>query len=274
MDIERLLEIEELRVETAGAAPRELVRGVSLHVAPGEVLGLVGASGSGKSLTCLSVMDLLPSGLRRAGGRVRVSGRETVRRGLDAAMVLQNPSSCFDPVMTVRGHFKETLKAQGTGWARGAARAEESLAEAGFEEPGAILGLYPFQMSGGMLQRVAVALAMLGGPRLLLADEPTTDLDMPAQAKVLDLIDRLRRARGLGVLLVTHDLSVVARLADRVAVMQDGRLVETGPVSRVFEAPSHPYARTLLAAHLELHEAFEARSGTEAGTGERTGEAA
>jgi nickel transport system ATP-binding protein len=245
----------------AGRPPHEtpLVHGLGLSVAPGEVLALIGESGSGKSMTCLAVMDLLPPGVRQTAGRIRVSGRETVRRGRDAAMVLQNPSSCFDPVMTVRGHFRETVR--GLGLDGGAdARAVAALGEVGFDDPVALLPLYPFQLSGGMLQRVMLALAMLGDPGLLLADEPTTDLDMPAQAKALDCIDALRRTRGLAVLLVTHDLSVAARLADRVAVMRHGRLLETGPAAAFFEAPQSDYGRTLLTAHYDLHDALAAPS--------------
>jgi nickel transport system ATP-binding protein len=262
MATEPLLVIANLCVAVAGNPhPKPVVRDVSLQVHPGEVLGLIGESGSGKSMTCLSVMDLLPSSARITGGSVRMPGREIIRRGRDVAMIMQNPSSCFDPVMTIRGHFKETLAALGLSGDRGRARTLETLAEAGFDDPEAILPLYPFQMSGGMLQRVMIGLAMLAEPRLLLADEPTTDLDMPAQAVVLDLIDRLRRTHGLGVLLVTHDLSVAARLADRLAVMRDGRILETGPVRRIFRTPENDYTRMLLAAHFELHDALCAPDG-------------
>jgi nickel transport system ATP-binding protein len=139
-----------------------------------------------------------------------------------------------------------------------------ALGDAGFDAPEAVLPLFPFQMSGGMLQRVMIALAMVTTPGVLLADEPTTDLDMPAQATVLDLLDRLRREHGLGLLLVTHDLAVVARMADTVAVMRDGRILETGPVRRLFETPSHPYTQTLLAAHYALHQGFVAPGETAA----------
>jgi len=257
MGTDPVLVVSGLTVEVvSNPHPRPVVRDVSLTVMPGEVLGLIGESGSGKSMTCLSVMNLLPKGAHVAAGDMRMPGRDAIRRGRDAAMIMQNPSSCFDPVMTVRGHFKETLAGLGLSWRRGLRRALDCLAEAGFEEPESLLPLYPFQMSGGMLQRVMVALAMLGEPRLLLADEPTTDLDMPAQAKVLDLIDRLRATHGLGVLLVTHDLSVAARLADRIAVMRAGRILETGPASRIFDHPVHDYTRTLIRAHFDLHESL------------------
>jgi len=266
MATDAALVIDNLSIETThGQAGRRLVSDVGLRVGAGEVLGLIGESGSGKSMTCLAVMDLLPPGVRVCGGSVRMPGREAIRRGRDAAMVLQNPSGCFDPVMTIGGHFKETLRALGLPRDRNPDRAAVALGEAGFDDPESVLPLYPFQMSGGMLQRAMIALAMLGGPRLLLADEATTDLDMPTQAGVLGLIDRLRKTRGLGVLLVTHDLSVAARLADRVAVMRDGRILETGPVGRIFAAPRHDYTRTLLAAHFDLHDALCAPDFPDAG---------
>jgi nickel transport system ATP-binding protein len=257
MGTDPILAIEGLCI-AAGRPPHDtvLVKDVSLTIAPGEVLGLIGESGSGKSMTCLAVMDLLPPGVRVTAGAVRFCGRTGLRRGRDAAMVLQNPSSCFDPVMTILGHFRETVQALGLSEDRKWSRTGAALAEAGFDQPETVLPLYPFQLSGGMLQRVMLALAMLGGPKLLLADEPTTDLDMPAQAKALDLMDRLRRSHDLAVLLVTHDLSVAARLADRVAVMRGGHIVETGPVDQIFAQPGHPYTQTLLAAHFELHDAL------------------
>lgn len=266
MASEPLLIIDDLEVVVASNPhPRPLVRGVNLTVHAGEVLGLIGESGSGKSMTCLSVLGLLPSSVYRIGGRVLVDGSEKFSRGHDVGMVMQNPASCFDQVMTIERHFSETLAAHGFAWNTGRLHALESLREAGFDDPASILPAYPFQLSGGMLQRVMIALAMVTKPKLLLADEPTTDLDMPAQARVLDLLDRLRQTHNLGILLVTHDLSVVARLADTVAVMHDGVILETGPVHRVFEAPGHEYTRTLLAAHFDLHDAFsfQAQNGCE-----------
>ncbi|MFZ5427552.1 MAG: ATP-binding cassette domain-containing protein [Thermodesulfobacteriota bacterium] len=261
MTSEPLLVIDKLEVAVASNPhPKPLVRGVSLAVHAGEVLGLIGESGSGKSMTCLSVMRLLPNSVHRVGGRVLVDGSEMFARGRDVGMVMQNPASCFDQVMTIEGHFRETLAAHGVPWITGRPRALESLREAGFDEPASILPAYPFQLSGGMLQRVMIALAMVLRPKLLLADEPTTDLDMPAQARVLDLLDRLRQTHNLGILLVTHDLSVVARLADTVAVMHGGVILETGPVLSIFEAPAHEYTRKLLAAHFNLHDALSAQA--------------
>jgi nickel transport system ATP-binding protein len=210
----------------------------------------------------LGILGLLPANLRRTRGEVYLRGEavhalapDAMRRhrGRSVAVILQNPMSCFDPVRTIRQHVRETLASHGLG-ANGRFReqAESALHEVGFDEPDAILDLYPFQMSGGMLQRVMIALALILEPPLLIADEPTTDLDAVAQATILDLLAALRARRGLSVLLVTHDLSVVARLADDVAVMREGALLEHGPVGAVFAAPRHPYTASLLEAHRRL----------------------
>lgn len=257
MATEPLFVIDRLCVRVAsGGRSRIVVKDVSLSVDAGEVLCLIGESGCGKSMTCLAVMGLLPATAGIVGGSIRFKGHTTIRRGRDVAMIMQNPSSCFDPVFTIKSHFRETLSAQGLSFQANRPQVLRTLAEAGFDDPEAVLPLYPFQMSGGMLQRVMIALAMVAAPGVLLADEPTTDLDMPAQATVLDCIKRLRDAHDLGMVLVTHDLSVVARMADTVAVMRDGCILETGPVRRVFDAPEHPYTRMLLEAHFALHDSF------------------
>jgi nickel transport system ATP-binding protein len=171
-------------------------------------------------------------------------------------MVLQNPMSAFDPVFSIRHHFRETLAAHEEA-ARGAGdRVEHALREVGFPDPRRVLDLYPFQMSGGMLQRVMIALALVLSPPLLIADEPTTDLDVIAQAQIQDLLADLRRRRGMALLLVTHDLSVLGRLADEVAVMRQGRIVEMGPVARILDAPRHAYTKTLVDAHLGLYRRY------------------
>jgi nickel transport system ATP-binding protein len=183
-------------------------------------------------------------------------------RGRSVAVILQNPMSCFDAVQTIRQHFRETLASHGlqrNGWHRG--QVELALQEVGFDEPEAILELYPFQMSGGMLQRVMIALALLLEPPLLIADEPTTDLDTIAQATILDLLASLRVRRGLSVLLVTHDLSVIARLADEMAVMREGIILEHGPVAEVLAAPRNSYTARLVAAHHTLDQAYRDRLG-------------
>jgi nickel transport system ATP-binding protein len=172
-------------------------------------------------------------------------------------MILQNPMSCFDPIATIRSHFIETLSSHGLGDSdRVMRQAEESLTEVGFPNPHEILGLYPFQMSGGMLQRVMIALALSLRAPLLIADEPTTDLDVMSQARILDLLRTLRDRHEMGILLVTHDLGVVARLADAVAVMEEGEIVETGSATQIFSEPLHPFTKMLLKAHFGLYGVF------------------
>lgn len=260
-----LLEIDNLRVAVAGPGCKHqpLVDDVSLTVSRGQVTGLIGESGCGKSLTCLAVMDLLPPALCRSGGSIRLAGDAQAKstpallqacfRGRRAAMVLQNPMSCFDAIFTVGHHIRETLAAHGMKPKAWCERVRATLADLGFEQPDEILSAYPFQLSGGMLQRVMVSLALLLEAELLIADEPTTDLDVIVQARILDLLDQLRREKNVGVLLVTHDLSVIARLAGQVAVMQNGRIIESGPVRRIFAGASQPYTRDLLAAHFSLY---------------------
>jgi len=247
------LEVEDLRIAATGSG-RELVRGVGFRLERGRVLALVGTSGSGKSLTCLGLQDTLPPGAVRTGGRVRLDGREMpgiALRGRIVATILQAPRSAFNPVRTMRAHARETLVATGAvGDAETKIRA--AMAEVGLADP-AILGLHSFQMSGGMLQRAMIALALLSGAPFLIADEPTSDLDLPAQAAILDLLENLVRRRGLGILIVTHDLGVAARLADEVAVMEAGRIVETGDVEALFDRPAHACTQGLLAAHVALY---------------------
>lgn len=265
MTDDHLLAVRDLTLERAKPAPGcAIVRGVGFALPPRRILGLVGASGCGKSLTCLAAMGLLPGGIRRAGGDIRLRGeslpdlppiRRRALRGAQMAMILQNPMSCFDAVFSVRRHFRETLAAHNP--VRGAAadaRAREALAEVGFERPGGILDLYPFQMSGGMLQRVMIALALMMRVPLLIADEPTTDLDLVSQARVLNLLARMRADHGMAILLVTHDLSVIARLADDVAVMAQGAIVEAGSVAEVFGRPRQSYTQALMAAHRNLYD--------------------
>lgn len=253
------IEVRDLRI---AAGTVELVRGVSFAAPKGQVTGLIGESGSGKSLTCQTVLGLLPKGLS-ARGEVRLDGRgmplggdaaSRKARGSRVAMIMQNPASCFDPVFTIASHFKETLAAHG--FSRDENRPEawvHALGEVGFPQPEKILGLFPFQMSGGMLQRVMIALALVLKADFLIADEATTDLDAVSQSHVLDLLEQLVRSRGVGVLLVTHDLSVIARLAGEVLVMHAGRIVERGRACRVFHEPAEAYTASLLQAHYRLY---------------------
>ncbi|WP_279357252.1 ATP-binding cassette domain-containing protein [Methylobacterium indicum] len=261
----RTLRAEGLLVETwckprhetrAGREPVPLVRAAGLDLVTGEVLALVGASGSGKSLACAALLGVLPPGTRSSGGRILLDGIEAdpaALRGRAVATVLQAPRTAFNPLRTLADHAAETLAVAGIrgGAARTAMR--EAFAAVGLGDDLRVPGLHPFQLSGGMLQRAMIALALMSGAPFLVADEPTTDLDLVAQKRILDLLAGLVRARGLGLLIVTHDLGVVARLADRMAVMEAGRIVEAGPVARVFAAPAAPVTRALLAAHRALH---------------------
>jgi nickel transport system ATP-binding protein len=273
MTADPVLRVTDLEIAAVGPqGPLPLVRGVSLSVPANRMVGLIGESGCGKSLTCLGILGLLPGNLRRTRGEIYLRGEavhtlapDTMRRhrGRSVAVILQNPMSCFDAVQTIRQHFRETLASHGLPSNGGfREQAESALHEVGFDEPGAILDLYPFQMSGGMLQRVMISLALLLEPPLLIADEPTTDLDAVAQATILDLLAALRERRGLSVLLVTHDLSVIARLADEVAVMREGVIVEDGLVAGVMTAPRHPYTASLLEAHHRLDRDYRTHLGT------------
>lgn len=253
----RRLTIEGLRLAARRhGAPVELVRGIDLDIPSGAVTALVGASGCGKSLTCLGIQDCLPPGVTRIAGGVAVDGQ--VKTGLElrgrlVATVMQNPRSAFNPVLSMRAHARETLKAAGRLGGDADQRIFAAFAEAGLDEPARVLALYPFQMSGGMLQRVMIALALLSEAPFLIADEPTTDLDLVLQAHVLDLIARLVERRGLGVLLITHDMGVVARAARSVAVMERGQIVERGDVRDIFEKPRQAATQALVAAHLALY---------------------
>nr|WP_244497128.1 ATP-binding cassette domain-containing protein [Aureimonas sp. D3] len=236
--------------------PQALVSGVSLHLERGEVLALVGPSGSGKSLTCAAALDVLPPGTVRESGSVLVDGKARPPmelRGRLVATILQNPRSAFNPVRTMRDHALETLRALDLGRTDRDARIEASLLAAGLNDPSRVLTLHPFEMSGGMLQRMMIALALMSEAPFLFADEPTSDLDLLVQRDILDLLERLKGERGLGLLLVTHDMGVVARLADRVAVMDRGRIVETGAVEEVFHRPHHAVTAGLVDAHLSLY---------------------
>ena len=249
----RRLSVGGLHLAAGGHA---LVRGVSLTLRRGRVLGLVGTSGSGKSLTTLALLDLLPPGVRQVAGMVALDDAPADRvalRGRTVGLVQQAPRGGFNPLVTIGRHFTETLACDGIRDAAARDAMLELLREVGFGDPASVVGLYPTQLSGGMLQRIMIALALARDPDFLLADEPTTDLDLVVQAQLLDLLERLVVRRGLGVLLVTHDFSVIARLADQVVVMDAGQVVEQRPVRRLFEDPVHPRTQALMAAHLALY---------------------
>ncbi|TDT51538.1 nickel transport system ATP-binding protein [Enterobacter sp. AG5470] len=235
-------------------AERPLVQDVSLTLQRGRVLALVGGSGSGKSLTCAAALGVLPPGVRQTAGRVLADGAivsPQALRGITVATVMQNPRSAFNPLRTMAEHARETCLALGK-----PADDETLLAalqDVGLDEAQRVLSLYPFEMSGGMLQRMMIAMALLSDAAYIVADEPTTDLDAVAQARILDLLENIVRKRQPGMLLVTHDMGVVARLADDVAVMDHGRIIEYGAVQSLFHAPQHPVSRQLVAAHLALY---------------------
>jgi oligopeptide/dipeptide ABC transporter ATP-binding protein len=253
-----LLRVRNLRVEVqTPEGPAAAVDGIDLDVRPGRVLALVGESGSGKSLTALAILGLLPAAAQVTGGSVVVDGRGELLglsearmrevRGAEVAIVFQEPMSALNPVMRVGAQVVEAIEAH-PGGARGRAaraRAVELLAQVGIPEPEVRFRAYPHELSGGMKQRVCIAIALAGEPRVLIADEPTTALDVTVQAQVLDLLARLGRERGLAVLLITHDLGVVAEMADEVAVLYAGRLVERAGARALFERPLHPYTQGL-----------------------------
>ena len=234
----------------------QIVDGVSLTVRSGSVLALVGASGSGKSMTCSATLGVLPPGVAVDHGRTTIDGvphDPANLRGRHIATIMQNPRSAFNPVRTMRDHAVETLKAVGRYGRDADARIRDCMTSVGLADVGTVLGLHAFEMSGGMLQRMMIALALLSEAPFLFADEPTTDLDLVVQLRVLELLEKLVEERGLGVLLVTHDMGVVARLADDVAVLDQGRLVEQAPVMEIFHAPKHDVTRMLVRAHLSLY---------------------
>ncbi len=235
----------------------EAVRGVSFTVGKGETVALVGESGSGKSVTALATVGLLPDSAETAGS-VRYLGREMLGaserelrrvRGNDISFIFQEPMTSLNPLHTIEKQLGESLALhQALTGAAARARIVELLGKVGIRDPESRLGAYPHQLSGGQRQRVMIAMALANGPELLIADEPTTALDVTVQAQILDLLADLKRSEGLSLLFITHDLNIVRRIADRVCVMQGGEIVEQGPTAEVFAAPSHPYTQKLLAA--------------------------
>jgi peptide/nickel transport system ATP-binding protein len=256
-----LLEVTHLSVEFQRDSGDSLIAvdDVSLAINAGELVALVGESGCGKSLTGLALPGLLPDGARLGEqSRIVLDGAELTAlspsgmrqyRGRRIAMVFQDPASSLNPVMRVGDQVIEAIEAhRKIGRQQARQRAVELLAEVGIADAGSIVDAWPHELSGGMRQRVMLAIALAGEPDLLIADEPTTALDVTVQAQILELIDRLRIQRSLAVLLITHDLGIVASRADRVLVMYAGRIVEQATTARLFDAPMHPYTRGLLAA--------------------------
>lgn len=251
------LEIRNLSVGYAHEKHIHLiVADLSLTIERGKILALVGASGSGKSMTCSAVLDVLPPGVRTINGAIWLDGKQVSAkelRGNHVASIMQNPRSAFNPVRTMRQHIAETLSALGRNSRNEKAGIKEALLAVELDDPDRILDLYPFEMSGGMLQRMMIATALLSKSEFLFADEPTTDLDLVVQMKILNLLEKLAREKGLGVLLITHDMGVVAKIADQVAVIENGILVEQEPVETIFNSPKDPVTRMLVSAHLSLY---------------------
>jgi oligopeptide/dipeptide ABC transporter ATP-binding protein len=252
-----LLAIRDLGIDFGTPQePQPAVRGIDLTVAQGSTLGIVGESGSGKSMSMLSVVSLLPD-TARVSGSVQLDGREVLGlgrrelrriRGSQVGMIFQDPMTSLNPVFTVGDQVGEAIRTHQPGMSRRAARARaiELLADVSIPQPAQRAASYPFELSGGMRQRVMIAIAIANNPALLIADEPTTALDVTIQAQILELLKRLVDERNVGLIVISHDLGVVAGIVDRVAVMYAGRIVEDAPVDELFAAPRHPYTRALL----------------------------
>ena len=254
---EPLLQVDDLRVEFwTNRGTVHAVNGISFDVAAGETLGIVGESGCGKSVTSLALLGILSRAGRVTSGRAMFGGRnlfelddEQLRkiRGREIAMIFQDPMSSLNPVLTVGRQIKEALETHlGMEGAKADRRAAELLDHVGIANSKLRLKDYPHQFSGGMRQRAMIAMALACEPKLLIADEPTTALDVTIQAQILDLLRELVGGRDTALILITHDLGVVARYADRVAVMYAGRIVETAPARELYARPRHPYTRGLL----------------------------
>lgn len=262
---EPLLQVSDLVVDFATrAGPARVLDRVSLTVGRGETLSIVGESGCGKSMTALAIMGLVPQpGGRITGGSIQLAGRELTTldneqlrriRGRDIGMIFQEPMSSLNPVFTVGAQIAESVRLHEKAGRKAAwARAVEMLKAVEIPEAAARARAYPHQLSGGMRQRVMIAIALACRPRVLIADEPTTALDTTVQAQIFDLLRDLQRDSGAAIILITHDMGAVAELADRVAVMYAGRVVEQGCAAQVLSAPAHPYTRGLSACvpHLD-----------------------
>ena len=252
-----MLEIKDLRVRFHDS-DHDAVRGISLTVADGEIMGLVGESGSGKTVTAMVVSGLLPRKRADVSGQVLLDGKDLLaldgaamrkRQGCAISVVFQEPMSAMNPVMRIGPQVEEALRVHTKLKAEERKeRALQALRDVDLADAEAIYEKYPHQMSGGMLQRAMIAAAIISRPKLLLADEPTTALDVTIQAQILELLRRLNREMGMSVLFISHNLNVVRKLCTRVAVMEKGHIVETGPTEQVFHDPQADYTRRLIAA--------------------------
>ena len=252
-----MLEIKDLHVQFHGA-DHEAVRGISLQVADGQIMGLVGESGSGKTVTAMMIAGLLGADRARAGGEILLDGVDMLRaggkellsyQGKDIGVVFQEPMSALNPVMRIGPQVEECLRVH-TDLSRDERRALalQAMRDVDLDDVETLYYKYPHELSGGMLQRVCIAAAIISRPRLLLAVEPTTALDVTIQAQILQLLQRLNRERDMSILFISHNLQVVRKLCTRVAVMQKGLIVEEGETEQVFHHPRHDYTRRLIAA--------------------------
>lgn len=254
-----LLKVNDLKVHFHSADPdRFAVNGVSFSMREGEILGLVGESGSGKTVTAMSVSGLLPRRQAQASGSITLAGREILQcsvkelreiQGKELSVVFQEPMTSMDPLMRIGPQVEESLRLHG-GFTPAQRRslALEAMAQAELPDPEALYRKYPHELSGGMLQRVMIAAAIVNNPRLLLADEPTTALDVTIQAQILELLKKLNRERGMAILFISHNLRVIQKLCTRVAVMQKGQIVEQEYVEDIFRSPRHEYTKLLISA--------------------------
>ncbi|MGO7042528.1 dipeptide ABC transporter ATP-binding protein [Rhizobium acaciae] len=265
-----VLSVRDLTVRAhVDSGPRTLLDAVSLDLGKGEILGLVGESGSGKSLFCRSLVRLLPSSLLKIeSGSVLLEGRDLMRiddsemlkvRGGEIGMIFQNPTSHLDPVMRIGDQIAEGIRYhQGLGTREARAAATEILAQVGFPDPKRQYDSYPHEFSGGMRQRAMIGVALSCNPKILIADEPTTALDVTIQAQILRLLIDIRDRRGLSIILITHDLGIVAQTCDRIAVLRGGKLLEEGPKRTILARPQHPYTINLINSHPSLPGAISA----------------
>ncbi len=257
-----LLQVDNLTIRFPGAASAA-VEGITFEVSEGEVLGLVGESGSGKSVTSLAILRLLAPSAAMTGcirfdsiDLLKLAEKDTrARRGRDISMIFQEPMTALNPSMSIGEQIAETVRIHHPTLARAEVRERvlESLQQVALPDPVRRIGDYPHQFSGGQRQRILIAMAVVNKPRLLIADEPTTALDVTVQAQILRLLRDLREQHGLSMLFISHDLAVTAQTADRVAVMQRGRIVETNSATELFRHPQHAYTKALLAAVPTMH---------------------
>lgn len=267
MNNKNILEVKNLFIELSkGREKTLLVKDLSFSVNKGEVLGIVGESGSGKSMTCLSVCGLLPNSIQIKSGEIYFHGEridnlnnEKLRelRGNKISFILQNPISCFNPINSIESHFKETLLSHGIPFTKeNKLKVSDSLKEVGFDKPKYILKSYPFQLSGGMLQSIMISIALFFDSSLIIADEPTTDLDMVIQAQILEMLDIIRKKRKCAIILVTHDITVVSKFSDKLIIMKDGIACETGFFNNLINNPIHDYSKKLFDAYHKLNAGY------------------